>query len=110
MILCVILNVQKINAQDTIKEKKHVETSRDAIYFSIIAMPKKSHFTIFAVQNFVQNTKNTREFHLHCWDVCKVNKWCLAGCFHREFRVSTQITVRDYCIAKCKKFSTCGGE
>ena len=56
MTLCVILNVQKINAQETIKEKQHVETSRDAIYFSIIAMPKKSHFTIFAVQN-VQNTK-----------------------------------------------------
>ena len=25
--------------------------------FSIIAMPEKSHFTIFAIQNFVQNMK-----------------------------------------------------
>ena len=33
----------------------------------------KSHFTIFAIQNFVQNTKK-RGFHLYCWDhVCKVN-------------------------------------
>ena len=27
------------------------------IYFSIIVIPKKSHFTIFVIQNFVQNTK-----------------------------------------------------
>ena len=26
-------------------------------YFCIIVIPKKSHFTIFATQNFVQNTK-----------------------------------------------------
>ena len=31
--------------------------SRNAIYFSIITMPKKSHFTIFAIQNFVSSTK-----------------------------------------------------
>ena len=48
-----------------------VSPSRNAIYFSIIAIPKKSCFTIFAIQNFVQNTKKTREFHLYCWDdVC----------------------------------------
>ena len=34
-----------------------VSQSGNAIYFSIIAIPKKSHFTIFTVQNFVQNTK-----------------------------------------------------
>ena len=27
---------------------------------SIIAMPKKSHFTIFAIQNLVENTQKTR--------------------------------------------------
>ena len=85
-----------------------VSRSQNVIYFSIIAMPKKSHFTIFAKQSFVQNTKNTREFHLYCWDhVCKVNEWSLVDCFHREFKVSTQIMVRDYCIAKCKRFSAC---
>ena len=30
---------------------------QNAIYFSIFTMPKKSHFTIFVTQNFVQNTK-----------------------------------------------------
>ena len=30
---------------------------RNAIYFFIIAMPKRSHFTIFTIQNFVQNLK-----------------------------------------------------
>ena len=35
--------------------------SQNAIYFSIIAMPKKSHFTIFAMQNFVQTTRK------HIW-------------------------------------------
>ena len=34
-----------------------VSQLQNAIYFSIIVMPKKSHFTIFAIQNFVQNTK-----------------------------------------------------
>ena len=52
--------------------------------------------------------KNIREFHLYCWDhVCKVNGWCLVDCFHCGFKVSIQLMVRDYCIAKCKKFSTC---
>ena len=82
---------------------------QNATYFSIIAMSKKSHFTIFAIQNFVQNKKKTREFHLYCWDghVCKVNERYLVDCLHHESRISTQIMVRDYCIVKCKKFSVC---
>ena len=36
-------------------------------------------------------------------------EWCLVDCFHPEFRVFTQIMVCDYCIAKCKMFSACGG-
>lgn len=32
-------------------------------------------FTIFAIQNFVQNTKKTREFHWYCLDhVCKIKE------------------------------------
>ena len=35
------------------------------------------------------------------WDhVSKVNEWCLVDWF---------IMLRDYCIAKCKTFSACGG-
>ena len=34
-----------------------VSRSGNAIYFCIIAIPKKSHFTIFVIQNFMQNTK-----------------------------------------------------
>ena len=53
--------------------------------------------------------EKTCETHLYCWDyVCKVNKWCLVDCFHREFRVSIQIMARDWCIAKCQTFSVCG--
>ena len=37
----------------TICKLKHYGTTN----FSIMAMPKESHFTIFAIQNFVQNTK-----------------------------------------------------
>ena len=49
--------------------------------------------------------KNTREFHLHSWHhVFKINEWFLVNCFHREFRISTQIMVHDYCIAKLQKF------
>ena len=68
-------------------------------------MLKKSHLTIFIIQNFVSNTKNTCEFHLDYWDhVCNVNERCLVNCFHHEFRVSTQIVVPDFCITKCKVF------
>ena len=32
----------------------------------------------------------TVSMELNIWDyVCKVNEWCLVGCFHREFRIST---------------------
>ena len=42
--------------------------------------------------------KNTLEYHLYCWClVCKVNWWCLIDCFHRQFRISTQIMVFDHC-------------
>ena len=34
-----------------------VPQSRNAIYFCIMAIPKKSYFTIFAIQNFVLKTK-----------------------------------------------------
>ena len=34
-----------------------ISEKQNAIYFAIITMPKKSHFTIFIIQNFVQNTK-----------------------------------------------------
>ena len=82
-----------------------VSRPKNTIYLSIIGMPKKSHFTIFAIQNFLQNTKK------HTWIpfILLRNEWCLFDCFHHEFKVSTQLMVRDYCIAKCKKFSACGG-
>ena len=33
--------------------------SRNGIYFSIIVMPNKSHYTFFAAENLVQNTAKT---------------------------------------------------
>ena len=68
-------------------------------------MPKKPHFTIFAIQN----TKKRKFYLCYCDHVCKVNGWCLVDCVHREFKVFIQIMVCDYCIAKCKKFSACCG-
>ena len=38
-----------------------------------------------------------------------LDRWCLVDCFHGEFGVSTQIKVSNYCISKCKMFSTCDG-
>ena len=32
-----------------------------------------------------------------------MREWCLVDCFHREFRVSTQIMVRDYLYCKMEK-------
>ena len=37
--------------------KLSVSRSQNVIYFSIIAVPKKSHFIIFAIQRFLQNMK-----------------------------------------------------
>ena len=65
--------------------------------------------------NYFRDTKlcpKHKKSHVNSvyWDhLCKVNKWCLVDYFHREFMVSIQIMSRDYCIAKCKKFSACGG-
>ena len=72
-------------------------------------MPKKSHFTIFAIEKFVQTTRNTCEFHSYCLRSCLGSKWCLVDVFHHKFWVSTQTMVRDYYIAKCKKSSACNG-
>ena len=78
--------------------------SQNAIIFFIITMPKKSHFTWYKTLN----KTGTRKFHLYCWDhVCKVHEWCLFDSSHIQFRISTQKTVHNYCIAKCKTFSTC---
>ena len=81
--------------------------NKEMIYFSIIVMPKKSHFTT-SVINLCAKHEKTCEFHSYCWDhVCQVNEWCLVECFHHKFRVSTQIMVHNYCITKYKMFSTC---
>ena len=56
---------------------------------------------------YFRDTKHekTREFHLYCWDhVCKVNEWCLVDCLHREFRLSTQITVCTIALRNAKYF------
>ena len=51
-----------------------VSRSQNAIYFSIIAIPKKSHFTFLRYKTLCKIRKNRLEFHLYCWDhVCKVN-------------------------------------
>ena len=41
--------------------KLSISRSQNAIYFSIITIPRRSHFIIFAIQNFVENTKK------HTW-------------------------------------------
>ena len=63
---------------------------------------KETSFYYFRDTKICAKHEKTHEFHLYCWDhFCKVNY--LIHCFHREFRVSTEIMVRDYCMAKCKK-------
>ena len=70
-------------------------------------MPKKSHFSIFAIQNFVQNINAFVIVHLYCWDHdCNVNEWSLVDCFHRKFMVSTQIMEEK---SLKLKFSAIGG-
>ena len=41
--------------------KLSVLRSQNAIYFSIIRIPKKFHFTIFVIQIFVQNMKKGKK-------------------------------------------------
>ena len=81
---------------------------RNEIYFFITAMPKISFYYFRDTKPCAKHTKSVREFHLFYWNhVCKVNEWCLVNCFHSKFRVSMQIIVRNYCIAKCKRLSVC---
>ena len=50
----------------------------NAFHFSNIAIPKKSYFTTFAIQNFVQNTNSwTREFILGSYFL---GKWMVFSC------------------------------
>ena len=87
---------------------KRIAITKCDIFF-IIAIPKKSDFAIFAIQNFVQNTKKQTWISFMFWDhISKVNEWCLVDCFHHEFRLSIQIMVYDDFIAKCKRFFVCG--
>ena len=57
---------------------------RNAIYFSIIMMPKKSHFTIFGIQIFLQNT--CCSFIL--LGSCLQAKWMVTH--YHKFRISTK--------------------
>ena len=71
--------------------------------------PKEISLYYFCDTKLFAKHEKTREFHLYCWNVCKVSEWCLADGFHWESRVSTQMMVRDYCILKCKTFSAASG-
>ena len=91
-----VKNVFLLDSQPTSRFELSISWLWNVIYFSFIVMPKKYHFTIFVIQNYVQNTKkNTSEFHLFCWDhVCKINEWC----FHHKFWDSTQIMVATWLL------------
>ena len=81
-----------------------VMRSRNAIYVSIIVIPKKSILLFSRYKTLCKTQKNTW-IPFILLGSCLLDKWCLVDCFHCEFRVSPQIMVLDYCIAKCKKFS-----
>ena len=86
-----------------------ISQSQNAIYFSIFAMSKKSYFTISGDTNLCAKQKKHRQIPFILLESCfEVNEWCLVDYFHREFRVSTQIIVRNYCIPKYKTFFACG--
>ena len=99
---------KKIDKKFSTAFELSVTRSRIAVYFSVIAILKKSHFTIFAIKILVQNTKKLTWIPFVLLESCLKEKW-INGCFHREFRVSTQKMVHDYCIAKCNEFSASSG-
>ena len=82
-----------------------VSRSRNAIYFCIIAIPKKSHFLIFAIQNCAKHKKNLW-IPFILLESCLLGKWMVfSGLLSSQIRVSTQIMLCNYCTAKCKVFS-----
>ena len=88
--------------------KLHELWLQNVIYFYIIAMPKKSHFTILWIQNFVQKKKKHRWIPFMLLG-CLLGKWIvLSWLFLSQLKNSAQIMVHDYCIEKCEKFSHCG--
>ena len=81
-----------------------VSRSRNAIYYSIIAIPKKSYFTILQYKTLCKTQQNTW-IPLILLKSCLLDKrmvfsWLLSS----RIQVSTQIMIRDYCIAKCSTF------
>ena len=66
-------------------------------------MPKKSHFTIFVIQNFVQNTKKHTRIPIILLASClQINKWCFIDISTMNLGFYSIIQVRNYCITKCK--------
>ena len=85
------------------------------LFFNIQSWQRSPGFELNVSQNAIHYC-DAKEFSFYyfrgtklCWDhVCNVNEWCLVDCFHCKLRVSTQVMVHNYLIAKCKKFSACG--
>ena len=69
----------------------HIAIAKCDLFFSY-CHAKEISFYYFRDIKLCAKHEKACEFHLYCSDhVCKVNEWCLVDCFHRKFRVSTQL-------------------
>ena len=82
-----------------------VSRLQNAIYFSIITMPKKSHFNIFAIQNFMQNMKTHIRIQFVLLWSCFWGKWMVFSWLFPSWIYSSYWSNS----MQCKKFSTCHG-
>ena len=82
---------------------KHIVITKCNLFFCY-RDAKEISFYYFCNKNVVQIMKKYTWIPFILLGSCL----CLVECVHLEFRVSTQIMVCNYCIVKCKKFSTCG--
>ena len=84
---------------------KHIVIVKCDLFFHCHDAKEISSYYFHDTKPCAKHTK-TCEFHIFCWDhFYKLNEWYLVDCFHPEYRVSSQIMVCSYCIAKCKNFS-----
>ena len=73
--------------------------SQNNIYLSITVMLRISFYYPHDTKLFTKMKKDlwiVFIFLRSCF--CKVNDWCLVVCFHREFRVTTQIMHKVFCL------------
>ena len=92
---------------------KHITIAKCALFFHY-CYAKEILLYFFVIQNFVQNTQNTKK-HINSIYIVGImfvkyinGFYMTVSITNLGFLVSTQIIVQNHCITKCKQSTACG--